>query len=159
RYGVHEGTDFFWAAGGPVRTGIPVLAVADGTVVRADWGYEEPSGPEMQALLDTARARRYTPPEILDRLRGRQVHLDLGSGVLVYYSHLSGIADGILEGARVEEGQVLGFVGNSGTPEAQISPETGAHLHLEIRMGDGYLGQHLRHAEVRTWYLRIFGWG
>ncbi len=158
RYGVHEGTDFFRVSGGTVRTGDPVQAVAEGTVVRADWDYVEPSGSEMQAFLDTARARRYTPPEILDRLRGRQVHLDLGTGVVVYYSYLSGLADGIVDGATVEQGQILGFVGNSGTPEAQISPETGAHLHLEIRIGDGYLGQHLRPAEVRAWYLRIFGW-
>jgi len=32
----------------------------------------------------------------------------------------------------------------------------GVHLHLEVRLGDGYLGQYLRPSEVKEWLAQIF---
>jgi len=44
------------------------------------------------------------------------------------YAHLSGFGDGIHVGARVEQGQTIGFVGASGLA-------TAPHLHYELRVG------------------------
>lgn len=157
RYGVHEGTDFFWSDGELVNNQTPVLAVAEGTVIRADEEYVDPTPQEMEALLAHTREVFYTPPEIFDRLRGRQVWLDLGSGIVAYYCHLSAIAQGLEVGQKVTPGQILGYAGNSGTPEnVQYGPEVGIHLHLEIHIGDGYLGQYLRPIEIRELLARVF---
>ncbi|MGH7281659.1 MAG: M23 family metallopeptidase [Polyangiaceae bacterium] len=45
---------------------------------------------------------------------------------LVMFGHLDRIAPGILVGARVHEGDVIGFVGDTGSPEL-------VHLHYETR--------------------------
>ncbi len=156
RYGVHEGTDFYLGREGAVTEDTPLLAMADGVVVRADWEYEEPMAEEMEEMLARARKAGYTPPEILDRLRGRQVWIDHGGGVVVRYCHLSRIAEGLEVGQEVKQGSIIGYAGNSGTPEAQAGPEVGVHLHLEVRLGDGYLGQYLRPSEVKEWLAQIF---
>jgi murein DD-endopeptidase MepM/ murein hydrolase activator NlpD len=44
------------------------------------------------------------------------------------YGHLSGFAPGIKKGARIEQGDVIGFVGATGLA-------TGPHLHYEFRVG------------------------
>lgn len=158
RYGVHEGSDFFWSRGQLVNRETPILAVADGTVVRVDSEYEEPSPAQMEEMLARSREVFHTPADIFDRLRGRQVWLDLGSGVVVYYAHLSRVAPGLEVGQKIAQGQIIGYAGNSGTPEAvQYGPDVGIHLHMEIHIGDGYLGQFLRPAEVGEWLAQVFG--
>jgi len=154
RYGVHEGIDFF--AEGTVTRDTPLLAIADGVVIRADDEYSEPTMEEMEEMLAETQEARYTPPGILERLRGRQVWIDLGGGIVVRYCHLSRIAEGLEVGQEVEEGAIIGYAGNSGTPQAQVGPEVGVHLHLEVRLGDGYLGQYLRPSEVKEWLAQIF---
>jgi murein DD-endopeptidase MepM/ murein hydrolase activator NlpD len=76
-------------------TGTPVIAVADGTVTKAGW----------------------------QGANGRMVRVrhdgTYGSG----YAHLSRIAAGVTVGARVHQGQVIGYVGSSGLA-------TGPHLHF-----------------------------
>jgi murein DD-endopeptidase MepM/ murein hydrolase activator NlpD len=51
---------------------------------------------------------------------------------------------------------VIGYVGNSGTPESLDAPNAEMHLHFEIRVGDGYLGQGLAPEEVRSLYDKAF---
>ena len=41
------------------------------------------------------------------------------------YNHMSGFARGIADGARVHQGQVIGYLGESGLA-------TGPHLHYEV---------------------------
>lgn len=159
RYGVHEGIDFYSAAGEAVTSDTPVLAIGEGTIVRADQDYAAPTLEEMEEMLARARASTYTPPDTLDVLRGRQVWVDHGGGLVSRYCHLSAVADGVEPGQRVEQGQVLGRVGNSGTPASYYDPGAEMHLHLEIRIGDGYLGQYLRPVEVKRWLNRAFGAG
>jgi murein DD-endopeptidase MepM/ murein hydrolase activator NlpD len=48
------------------------------------------------------------------------------------YKHLSGFAKGIRQGARVEQGQVIGYVGNTGL-------STGSHLHFEFYQSGRFL--------------------
>ena len=45
---------------------------------------------------------------------------------LLLFGHLDGVAPGLAKGARVKEGDVVGAVGDSGSPEL-------VHLHLEAR--------------------------
>ncbi|MFP5410695.1 MAG: M23 family metallopeptidase [Gammaproteobacteria bacterium] len=49
------------------------------------------------------------------------------NGFETYYAHLSGFASGIRSGRAVAQGQVIGYVGATGTA-------TGPHLHYEIRI-------------------------
>lgn len=58
---------------------------------------------------------------------GLSIALIGDDGIRYYGSHLSGIADGITVGNRVELGQVLGWVGQSGNARS-----TPAHLHFGI---------------------------
>lgn len=127
RGGTHEGIDF------PVRTGTPVQATAAGYISRIDYAYQEWSEPARAAALDNSRRLGYTPELILDLIRGRQVWIDHGGGVITRYAHLAAVAP-LQRGDVVEPGQLIGYVGQSGYPEG------GSHLHFEVRLGDSYLG-------------------
>ena len=130
RGGWHEGLDF------PADAGTAVRAVAAGTIARIDQDFVDWSAQEKDRALEQAVALSYTPSATLDRIRGRQVWIDHGGGVVSRYAHLSAVA-GLGVGAIVERGQVIGLVGSSGFPEG------GPHLHLEIRTGTSYLGDGL----------------
>ncbi len=84
--------------------GTPVRAVAPGTVVAAGWAGGA----------------------------GRRVVIRHASGYESAYFHLSAFAPGLSVGDRVEQGQTVGRVGNSGTV-------TGTHLHYELKKN----GQHV----------------
>jgi murein DD-endopeptidase MepM/ murein hydrolase activator NlpD len=79
--------------------GTPVRAVSDGTVKFAgrDAGY------------------------------GNLIAIQHKGAVETRYAHLLGFADGVHAGARVQQGQTIGFVGSSGL-------STGPHLHYEVRV-------------------------
>lgn len=107
---LHEGADIF------AEKMTPVVAVADGTVVRATTG---------------------------DRA-GRYIILEHNDGWQSYYIHLNndtaGTDDGLLDepvpgirvGAKVRAGDLLDYVGDSGNAE-----ETSSHLHFELHQPDG----------------------
>ena len=129
RGGYHEGVDF------PLSQGMPVLAAKAGTIVRIDLTYTEWSVDEQIAGEDVGFKLGYTPSPILDKLRGRQVWIDHGHGVVTRYAHLDSV-ELFSVGSIVEQGTLIGHVGNSGT-------KAGPHLHIEIRIGDSYLGDGL----------------
>jgi murein DD-endopeptidase MepM/ murein hydrolase activator NlpD len=91
--------------------GAPVLACASGTVFSVGW----------------------------NRVGGNRLWLRDGQGNLFYYAHLSAFTPLALNGNKVNAGDVLGFVGNTG--DAQGTPP---HLHFEIHpvglLGLGYDG-------------------
>jgi murein DD-endopeptidase MepM/ murein hydrolase activator NlpD len=56
---------------------------------------------------------------------GNWMQIDHPAKLTTVYGHLSAFAPGIEAGARVSQGELVGFVGNTGR-------STGAHLHFEI---------------------------
>jgi len=60
---------------------------------------------------------------------GKVVVLRHGNGVTTHYAHLSGLA--VQRGARVNQGETIGFVGATGWA-------TGPHLHYEFRVNDQF---------------------
>ncbi|NGN44925.1 M23 family metallopeptidase [Mesorhizobium sp. CGMCC 1.15528] len=78
-------------------TGSPIIAAGNGTVEKAGWagGY------------------------------GKQTIIRHANGYETSYNHQSGFASGIVPGARVRQGQVIGYLGSTGLA-------TGPHLHYEL---------------------------
>ncbi|AZT82744.1 peptidase M23 [Marinobacter sp. NP-4(2019)] len=58
---------------------------------------------------------------------GRTVILSHGDNITTLYAHMSRLGKGIRNGARVKQGETIGYVGSSGMV-------TGPHLHYEFRM-------------------------
>jgi murein DD-endopeptidase MepM/ murein hydrolase activator NlpD len=122
-YGPSSFTDTFQAARAHVSggwhhgddifapLGAPVLACASGTVFSVGW----------------------------NGVGGNRLWLRDGQGNLFYYAHLSAFTPLAINGNKVNAGDVLGFVGNTG--DAQGTPP---HLHFEIHplglLGLGYDG-------------------
>ena len=92
--------------------GAAVVAVADGTVVSAGWAGGG----------------------------GRQVRLRHSGGLESYYLHLSSFGKGVRPGAHVEQGQLIGRVGSSGTA-------TGPHLDYRIRRNGVFVDPRREHAK------------
>jgi murein DD-endopeptidase MepM/ murein hydrolase activator NlpD len=113
---MHEGVDLV------APTGTPVYAAADGVVLLAgrDGGYGN------AVRIDHG---------ITDRTR------PLGT----VYGHLSRFAPGIVAGALVAQGELIGFVGSTGR-------STGAHLHFEL-LKDGKPVNPLRNPATRRGQL------
>jgi len=97
----------------------------------------------------------YTPPDVLDGYRGMQVWIEHENGVVSRYAHLGSIAPEISEGVKVVQGQAIATVGNSGTPGSLTSDTYDVHLHLELWVGDYYVGQFLRPIETRSWLEKV----
>jgi murein DD-endopeptidase MepM/ murein hydrolase activator NlpD len=152
RNGIHEGIDFYQVDNcTAIGRGTPVLAAKAGRVIRADLDYRDITEAEVAAYLANPNTE-----EALDKFRGRQVWIQHEGGIVTRYAHLSGIAPGITVGATVAQGQVVAYVGNSGTPESVSNPSGEMHLHFEVRVGDSYLGKGQSPAEVRRLYTRLF---
>lgn len=77
--------------------GTPIMSAGNGVITYADWksGY------------------------------GKHVKVRHANGYETQYSHMSGYGKSIAEGARVRQGQVIGYVGSTGL-------STGPHLHYEV---------------------------
>jgi len=157
RDGVHEGVDFY-DDGNCILIGIDteVLAAKAGTVVRADLDYVDLTLGELAELEAMVESGEGNEEDVLDAYRGRQVWIDHGGGELTRYAHLNGIA-GIAVGDRVEQGELIAYVGESGSPESVTDPGTEVHLHFEIRLGESYLGAGLPLEQVRELYELAFG--
>jgi murein DD-endopeptidase MepM/ murein hydrolase activator NlpD len=153
RDGMHEGVDFYNADNCAfIEDGTAVMAAKAGTVVRADWDYEDLTFETLAELEARVAAGEGGSPDVYDAFRGRQVWIDHGDGTLTRYCHLSGVAEGIEEGVDVAQGELIAYVGESGTPESVTNPDTEFHLHFEIRVGESFLGQGLSAGETRELY-------
>ena len=155
RDGVSQGFDFYdGQAGAPIAYGTPVIAAASGTVERVDSRYTEIGPDEWQALLEAVADG--ADDAQLDRLRGRQVWLLSDDGTLLRYAHLSDVRRNLAQGQRVVRGQVIGFVGNSGTDDGIAGSTHGARLHFEIWQDDTFFGQGLSQDEIRLEAASLF---
>ncbi|PCK32450.1 M23 family metallopeptidase [Pseudoalteromonas piscicida] len=81
--------------GAPVGT--PIMAAGSGKVLKAGWGGGF----------------------------GNRVVLEHDKGYRTLYAHLSGFAKGVKAGVRVKQGDVIGYLGNTGLSQAR-------HLHYEV---------------------------
>jgi murein DD-endopeptidase MepM/ murein hydrolase activator NlpD len=157
RAGIHEGVDFYAGYNcSTVVEGTPVSAATAGTVIRADHSFSEMTQEELDALLARSKAQGFTDEEGLDRFRGRQVWIDHGNGIVTRYCHLSAIPTAVRPGLQVAAGDLVGYVGDSGTPEAVTAPGTEIHLHFEIRVGDSFLGAGHEPGLVRELWQQAF---
>ncbi len=102
--------------------GAPVLAVADGTVFSVGW----------------------------NRVGGNRLWLRDRYGNEFYYAHLAAFSPLAVDGGRVQAGDVVGFVGNTG--DADTTPY---HLHFEIHPSSllflGYDGVVNAYPYLRAW--------
>ena len=102
--------------------GAPVLAVADGTVFSVGW----------------------------NRVGGNRLWLRDRDGNEFYYAHLAAFSPLAVNGGRVQAGDVVGFVGNTG--DAETTPY---HLHFEIHPSSllflGYDGVVNPYPYLRAW--------
>ncbi|MEX2227982.1 MAG: M23 family metallopeptidase [Dehalococcoidia bacterium] len=157
RGGVHEGVDSYQVDNcTAIEESTPALAAKDGRVIRADHDYHELTQAELDAANDRIAAGEPNAFEVIDLLRGRQVWIDHGKGVVTRYAHLGGIPADIVVGRQVVQGEVVGYIGDSGTPESIGTPDQEIHLHWELRVGDTFLGAGLPPEEVRAIYQGLF---
>lgn len=86
------------------KIGTPIMAAGDGVVIKAEW----------------------------DSGYGRRVEIQHPYNFVTTYSHMNGFAKGITEGARVRQGQIIGYLGRTGL-------STGPHLHYEVLVNDNFV--------------------
>jgi len=86
------------------KIGTPILAAGNGTVIKAGWssGY------------------------------GKHTEIQHANGYVTTYSHQSNFAPGIVPGAKVRQGQVIGYLGSTGL-------STGPHLHYEVLVNGNFV--------------------
>jgi peptidoglycan LD-endopeptidase LytH len=102
-----------WAIDIAAPRGTPVLAAADGTILKLHQG----------------------------NLGGNAIYqLDADGQTRYYYAHLDGYARGLAEGQPVYQGQVIGYVGDTGN-----AGRGNYHLHFSIAILD----------DVRRWWEGI----
>jgi len=157
RNGVHEGVDFFTDFSCvAVEMGPPAPASKAGRVIRADHIYKPLTQSELDNLVAKVTAQGFTDTATLDRFRGRQVWIDHGDGFVTRYAHLEGVSEELLVGANVERGDLIAFIGDSGTPESVTNPGFENHLHFELRIGFSFLGEGESPEVVRALYADAF---
>jgi murein DD-endopeptidase MepM/ murein hydrolase activator NlpD len=88
--------------GAPIGT--PIFAAGNGVVIKAGW----------------------------DSGYGRRVEIQHANGYVTTYNHMSGFGRGVTEGTRVTQGQVIGYLGQTGLA-------TGPHLHYEVIINGNFV--------------------
>jgi murein DD-endopeptidase MepM/ murein hydrolase activator NlpD len=63
---------------------------------------------------------------------GNYIRIRHANGYQTAYAHMSRFAQGVREGVKVRQGQVIGFVGNTGF-------STGPHLHYEVLVNNRFV--------------------
>jgi murein DD-endopeptidase MepM/ murein hydrolase activator NlpD len=106
---------------GPIGT--PIFAAGNGTILSAGW----------------------------DSGYGRRIEIQHANGYVTTYNHMSGFARGATEGARVKQGQVIGYLGQTGLA-------TGPHLHYEVLVNGHFVDpMRVKLARTREFDGRMLG--
>lgn len=123
----------------PTATEGFVCPVQGGAAFINSWGFPRSGGRTHKGVDMFAKRGTPTPAVTNGTIKMRTVNLGGtvtylygDDGNKYYYAHLNGYPDGLRDGQRVERGQAIGFVGNSGNAEG-----TSPHVHFEIRPGGG----------------------
>jgi murein DD-endopeptidase MepM/ murein hydrolase activator NlpD len=157
RNGYHEGIDWYYdQEGNRVDLTTPVLAQADGVVVRADLNYVEFTDEGREKVLNLSKSLSHTPQYILDQLRGRSVWVQYERGVLVRYAHLSSVREGLDIGMKVKRGEIIGLVGNSGTSSSVKQNHEDLHLHMDILIYGRLFWDNLNQQDIRSVLEGVF---
>ncbi len=114
-YDGHKGTDFAIADLAAMRKGVPVLAAAEGTVLRVRDGV-------LDDLVDTEAEKK----AVSGKECGNGIVIDHGDGWETQYCHLRQGSVVVKPGMKVDRGTVLGMVGASGLASFP-------HVHLSVR--------------------------
>ncbi len=149
RKGVSQGFVFTGIDSGiSISYGMPVLASSDGEIVKLDVSFNEMTQAQYGKLLENVK--NGASENDLGKLRGRQIWIKHGDGTITRYCHLSKISENISFATPIKRGQVIGFVGNSGTLEGIRGSKGNARLLFEVWSSDGhFFGENLKPAEVR----------
>jgi hypothetical protein len=113
-YDGHNGTDIRLRSFDHLRTGVPVLAAADGVVRRVRDGVSDVSVRDLPPGADKGREC------------GNGIVIDHGEGLQTQYCHLAKGSIKVSQGDRVPAGSELALVGLSGQTEYP-------HLHFTVR--------------------------
>lgn len=113
-YDGHEGVDFRLLSAASARSGVEVLAAADGRVLRA------------RDQMPDAFAREMRRAAVSDRECGNGLVVAHQGGLETQYCHLLQGSIAVTAGQAVKRGAVLGKVGYSGLADF-------AHLHFTVR--------------------------
>lgn len=157
RYGIHEGIDFFEN----VSTSTPVIACKKGKIIRIDKEYKQLDKISHDKILKKCKQLGYTSADIADLLRGRQVVIQHDNNVISIYAHLSKVNNALEINQEIDQGDILGYVGNSGTTDDVNKTGKGLHLHFELHINDKtknleyYLGKYLTVEESMQIYQKI----
>ncbi len=161
RFGIHEGMDFFLDPGSKtqVTMGTPVRATDGGKVLRADANFKDMTYPQFNRVMNECYKEHRTSDRNEDLFRGCQVWIGHGNGLMTRYAHLSKISPVLKKDQLVSRGDLIAFVGVSGTGQNLPGRTKYPHLHFEIWLDGKYLGWGLTPAETMGVYEDIFGNG
>lgn len=160
RNGIHEGIDIVV----PFMT--PVFASLDGIIMVANTEYKDVDIKTYNNFLKTTYRMKKTPEDIYNHiLLGKHIIIDHGFGYLPgyrttsTYAHLEKINDKKV-GDFIKKGELIGYVGNSGTKYGALNNRLGAHLHWEIHFENEndkyYLGQNISKESILKLSNKLF---
>lgn len=111
----HEGTDILSDTATKERGEIPVTSISDGVVEQIGWL----------------------------KLGGYRIGIRSPGGVYFYYAHLYSYAPGMKQGKRVQAGDIIGYMGDSGYGKKEGTVgKFPVHLHLGIYRKDRLHGEY-----------------
>ena len=139
--------------------GTPARAAAGGKITRIDAGFKDMNAAEFNRVMTECYKSHQTSDHNEDLLRGCQVWIDHGGGMVTRYAHLSRINPALKKGQTIAKGETIGFIGVSGTGQNLPGRAKYPHLHFEIWLDGKYLGWGLTPSETMGVFEDIFGKG